>query len=186
VRNGGGQVAVEGPVLLAPDELKRLAGHGVAGIRAAAAVGVAGQQDFPVVVIEAHGVVKVRVHLVKESEELVEPVFPRHARGVDVAESPLAEAARGVAGLFENLGDGHVFGGNRRPARIGTHQSVPGVLAGHQNAAGRRAHGAARAGVRESSALGRQPVHVGRADDLLAVTAEVAQRRAGSEKFAGS
>ena len=81
------------------------------------AVFIPGEHYLLVVVEQVARVVPVRVNLVQVAEKFVEAVLPRHSLGADVAQPPLAEHARGIASLLENVGDGGLAGKDRRALR---------------------------------------------------------------------
>ena len=94
------------------------------------------------------------------------------------ADVPFADQAGAVAGPFEHRGRGR-FGGVHRQRRFAVEDAgaggvAPGVLAGDEGVAGRRADGAGGVGVGEAEAFARKPVAMRRLDGLRAVTAEVA------------
>ena len=114
----------------------------------------------------------VRVPLAQVSEEVVESLPPRRARGFFHAQAPLAHQSGGVSRFLEQFGDGHILAQEARGS-VPTDPCVTGVLARHQHAARRRANGESGVCLSETHALGGHPVEVRRLDSLLAVRAEV-------------
>ncbi len=92
------------------------------------------------------------------------------------AQAPFAERPGGVAGVFEQPGEG----GHRRIERrhavlvaVAPAVDAAGVLAGHQVGPRRGTDRITRVMIGKPYPLGRQAVDVGRLQLLLAVTAEV-------------
>ena len=165
VRRGDGEVAKEWLVLVFADELEGFLHDGVLGVGfAGASADVALQWDLLAVAYEVGGVEGVGVHLVVVAEENVEAVLLGHPGGVASAAAPFAEAAGGVTDFLEDGG----YGGFARPqggaAVVGPDGGVAGVLARHQVAAERGAHGGAREGLGEAYAFLGELIDVGRLD----------------------
>ena len=158
VGNRVGEVKEEGPVvierlgLVDAHEIQRGGREQIIHVQALLAAPVFGELDPAivarlgvggrVVTPEVIGVVIVRMHLVQITEEFIKPLLLRHAGRVRVAQPPFADQRRVIAGLLEDLGHCQVL----RPERhqgIAANQRVPGVQAGHQRAARRRANRAA-------------------------------------------
>ncbi|OHB72155.1 MAG: hypothetical protein A2V70_20800 [Planctomycetes bacterium RBG_13_63_9] len=92
---------------------------------------------------------------------------------VGLAQTPFADDARGVAGLLEQLGHGHVLRPQRHPG-VAADQRVTGVQPRHQAASRGRTDRAAGIAVRKPHTLLGHAIEVRRPDHLLAVAAEVA------------
>ena len=137
------------------------------------------QSDLLGVPPEEVGIVVVRVGLVDEAVEVVEPVAFRLPFGAHLAKAPLADERGGVAGLLQHAGHGHVARRQRlcrvvARAGIAAHAGVTHVPAGHEHAARRRADSRPGVELREADPLGRQPIEVRRLDDPLPVRTEIA------------
>ena len=89
-----------------------------------------------------------------------------------MTESPFADQAGCVAGIFQDLGNGDVIGAKIRFC-VSSNITVSRVLSGHQHTSRRCANG--RAGVKlcEPPPFGGHPVDVRRFDLFLPVTAYV-------------
>ena len=167
-------VAKERTILVVANELERSIGNHVVRVRAPTVALVAFERQLLIVVVDVMRVEVVGVGLVEVAHELVEALLPRHAVRADVSEAPLAEAARRVALLLEQLRDGHVLREDRHAAGVRANRGVSHVHPGHQDAPRGSANGAARIGVREDHALGRHAIDVRSEDLVLAVAAELA------------
>ncbi len=114
-----------------------------------------------------------RVPLVEIAEPVIEALPVRDAGAVGLAEAPLADYPGGVAGLFQQLGDGYI----RRPKRhagVAADQRVARMQAGHQAAARRSADRASGVVIGEAHPLGGKLIDIRRFDCLLPVAAQVA------------
>ena len=80
---------------------------------------------------EVGRIVRMGVDLIVVAEKLVESLARGHARRMRVAEAPLAETARGVAGPLEHFRDRDVFVQQRNAPRVAAHGRVSHVVAGH-------------------------------------------------------
>ena len=107
------------------------------------------------------------------NEDLVETALVGLVGGF-VAEVPFAENAGGVAGRLENLGDGRSL--ERQPLALedGVRDAVLELMpAGHEGRARRRT-GRADVKIGETHALVVQPVEIGRFQNRVAVTRQIA------------
>ena len=152
--------------------------HGRTGPGAARLLAHAvGQRDLLRVAMQVFRIVEVRAPLVVVTEEVLEPVARGNALGVLSAEPPLAEDAGGVALLSEDVGHGRDVVRQRLLAGgmllVPADVRVARVLAGHERAARRRAHGTSGLELREPRSLSRHEVQPRRPDLRLAVGADV-------------
>ncbi len=142
-------------------------------------LGDVAQRHAGLVAEEERGVVVVGVALVEVAEEGVEAHAVRVAGGARLAQAPLAEEGRRVARVLEEVGERALAlaqGLDREgpAAGVAPHAGVAGVAPGHEHGARGRADRRAGVEVGEAQALGGQPVEVRRANELLAVGADVA------------
>ena len=123
----------------------------------------------------------VGVSLAVVAEEQVESLLVRIARTARRSESPFAHRSRRVPGGLQRFGQRHRLVRNRllafRP-RLGlpvvANVRMPQVLARHQHAPRRGTHRCTAIELREPDPFRRHLIQVGRADLLLAVTAQLA------------
>ena len=199
VRDGGGDVAEKGAILVGADEGAGLFADEIGGVDLAGEGGVGGGRgevgagceflvrgefgvadfDVPLVVPEVRRVEVVGDGLAVVAVEAVETLLERNAVGAGPAEAPFAETAGRVARGLEEFGERDGVGGDGELA-LGLHlavvadERVAGMLARHEHAAGRGADVVAGVVVGELQALGGEAIEVGRADDFLTERAEVA------------
>jgi hypothetical protein len=119
--------------------------------------------------------------LIQEPEEVIEPLFSWQTglRRSHVAQPPFADQRRGIAGLLQRPRHGQIVGpqslGDRIHApRVASHSRAALMLAGHQHAARRGAHGRTRIKLGEPHSLARHAVQPRGTDDLLPVAAQFA------------
>ena len=98
------------------------------------------QRHAAIIVPKVGGVVVVGNALAVVTEEAIEALLKRLARGAGVAEPPLAESAGGVTLLLEKLCNGDRVGGDgilsfRLHLAVTADKGVSGMLASHQYAA---------------------------------------------------
>jgi hypothetical protein len=105
VRNCVRDVKKERIVTVLADKTKCFFCEQVVGVIGLRWLLVAFEDDFLVVSPEVRGIICVRLSLAVIAEEVIEALIDRIALGAGIAESPFADDGRGVAGLFENLGD---------------------------------------------------------------------------------
>ncbi len=210
MRHRGGPVEKEGLVLVVAGEFQRGIGDEIRRVlialkalvglrfrrvfvrtqRVVRGEGRVVESDRLVVVPKVGGIEIVRHALAVVAEPAVKALLQLRPAGGRPAEAPLAEAAGGVAGGFEDLRqrDGGVRDGELSFVfRFAHHLDALGVirlpvvadegvarmLAGHQHAAGRCADRISAVMLGELHALRSQAVHIRRLDDLLPVAAEI-------------
>src|SRR5690606_13264245 len=131
------------------------------------------------VVPEVGGVVAVRWALAVVPDKLVEAFAVWVATGAHHAKPPLAEGARNIASLLQQLGEGLNGIGQRLLAfglyfLVATDVGMAGVLPGKERGARRGAYRGAGVKLGEAHDLGRETVEIGGEDMLLAIYPEVA------------
>ena len=158
MRDGKGDIAEKGLVLVRPDELEALVGN--QGMRVMLAV----ELHLFAVAPKMSGVEVVGLPLAIQTVETIEALvhrIPFRARG---PQTPLSEHPRNVSRFFEDFGDGlGAVGQGALPFRlnffVSPHQGVSGMHARHQAAPGGRAHRAGRIEVGQLHALLGHAVH---------------------------
>ena len=150
--NDHAPVEEKGTVLVVRDELQRLVGKQVVGVHqglgriAAASVpdvrDLVRQRHPPLVGQRKSGKWLCAMRLVQVAEEMVEALPARQPRlgRPDIAEPPLADQRRGVSGVVQDLGHGHILGAERLGKRVllagvAADAGMAVMLAGHQHAA---------------------------------------------------
>ena len=186
--NGEAQVEKERLVSLLPDPFHRLGEEQVVAVLVLLP-GIVLQFHRIAVSPEPVNIEVMGIALVVVPEEVIEADLVGVARAVTASHSPFADACRAVARSLGQPREGHFALPQRLLPRralvahldgaaiglgIVDHAGMTGVLARHEDAAGRRADGGARIVVRETHALGRHPVEIRRSDYLLAVAAQIA------------
>ena len=136
------------------------------------------QRDALEVAPEIIRIIAVRVALAVVAEKPVEALVDRVALRAGKAESPFAERAGAVAVAAQQLGDRLLRLGDgplafRFHFAVVADEGVPGMFAGDEHAARRRADGVAAVVAREAHALRGQAVEVGRLDFFLPVAAQL-------------
>ena len=136
------------------------------------------QRDALEVAPEVIRIIAVRVALAVVAEKPVEALVDRVALRAGKAESPFAERAGAVAVAAQQLGDRLLRLGDgplafRFHFAVVAYEGVPGMFAGDEHAARRRADGVAAVVAREAHALRGQAVEVWRLDFFLPVAAQL-------------
>ena len=126
---------------------------------------------------EKLGVEIVSVDLIEVAVEVVETLTEGMAFLSDLSQSPLSDEGSGVTRLLEGLGHGEVLFAQALSghvsARVSADVSMAHVLAGHEDAPGRRADRAPRVEAGEFHALAGHAVETGGLDQFLAEAAEI-------------
>ena len=137
-------------------------------------------QLYPTIIVPEIGRIGiVSVPLTVVAVEAIEPLLEWIAFGAWETQPPLAERAGRVALGFQQFSQRDLRFRNRR-LTFGLHFAVipnprvPGMLAGEEDAAGRRAHGVTGIMLREVHPFRCQAIEVRRVNFLLTETAEIA------------
>ena len=172
MRGVGRQVREERPVPIGFDEPHRAVEPDVGAV-ARVLLGLAVVPVGVVEVVVAPEVRRLADAAAAVDQDLLESAILR-PEGVVVAEVPFAEDARAVAPRREDIRHRHLVAAEQRPAqdRVPDARAVA-VAPGHQRGPRRRA-GRAHVEIRQADALAMQRVDVRRAEDRIAVAAQVA------------
>ena len=168
VRHGVVQVEEERTRVGLLDEGRRLAREQVVDV---VALEIGG--DRLAVAIQVIGELPVRVAMIEEAEGEIEALLAGFAAGARLAEAPLADHRGAVAGVAQRHRHGDVLVA-QRDFTVAADPDVPGVQAGHQRRARRRADRAPRVVLGEPDPFGRQPIEGRRLKLRLSVRAQIA------------
>ena len=111
MRGSERQVTEERTVLVFLDEAKGFVHDRVLGVGSAGTPTViTGKMNLLAIAYQIRWIKTMGMDLIVVSEEYVETVFFRYARGIPATASPLSEASRGIAFFLEERGYGFFFG----------------------------------------------------------------------------